>query len=118
MGNLSEHFTTREFACHCGCGFADISSELIDLLEAARYALNGAVTINCGCRCPSHNKAVGGVPGSQHIQGIAADITVSGKTPKQVYAWFDAQFPDTLGLGIYSTFVHVDVRQQRARWKG
>ncbi|MDK9357637.1 D-Ala-D-Ala carboxypeptidase family metallohydrolase [Lelliottia sp. V106_10] len=118
MGNLSEHFSTSEFACRCGCGFMSISQELIAVLESARCAFDAPVTINCGCRCSAHNKAVGGVPNSQHLQGIAADIVIAGSTPSAVYRWFDEHYPETLGLGSYKTFTHVDVRSQRARWKG
>ncbi|HDS9358256.1 TPA: D-Ala-D-Ala carboxypeptidase family metallohydrolase [Enterobacter cancerogenus] len=118
MGNLSEHFNRQEFACRCGCGFDAISSELVTLLEAARAHFNSPVRINCGCRCASHNADVGGAPGSQHLSGTAADIAIAGVAPGLAYRWFDERYPNALGLGQYHTFIHVDVRPQRARWTG
>lgn len=116
MGDLSEHFSRYEFACRCGCGLDHISPDLIIVLEAARTFFSAAINIHCGCRCPAHNAAVGGVPNSQHLKGTAADIVIAGMTPAQIYRWFDSQYPHELGLGKYCSFVHVDVRQQRARW--
>ncbi|MCK7229176.1 D-Ala-D-Ala carboxypeptidase family metallohydrolase [Enterobacter asburiae] len=118
MGDLSEHFSRHEFACRCGCGFDDISSDLIAVLETARDWFAAPIHINCGCRCAAHNARVGGVPDSQHQKGTAADITLSGVTPAALYSWFDSHYPQMLGLGKYRTFVHVDVRHQRTRWTG
>lgn len=36
MGDLSTHFNRHEFTCRCGCGFDDISPDLITLLEEIR----------------------------------------------------------------------------------
>jgi uncharacterized protein YcbK (DUF882 family) len=116
MGDLSTHFSRHEFSCRCGCGANAISTELIALLEELRSAFMAPVTINCGCRCPQHNADVGGVKNSQHLYGIAADIVVQGATPSQVYHWLDNHSPQGLGVGLYRSFVHVDVRPQRARW--
>lgn len=76
MGDISPHFSRKEFAC--GCGFTAVDVELLDVLEDARTHFGAAITIDCACRCPKHNKDVGGVENSQHVQGIAADIKVAG----------------------------------------
>lgn len=116
MGNLSDHFSVNEFACRCGCGFSSVSPKLIALLESIRSNFNAPVNITSGCRCAAHNRAVGGVANSQHLQGTAADISVTGYSPAAVYRWINQTYPDTLGLGCYATFVHVDVRASPARW--
>lgn len=118
MGDLSQHFSRHEFACHCGCGFDAISPELITVLEDARQHFGVPVTVNSGCRCPAHNKKVGGVPDSQHVRGIAADIVVSGRTPALVADYLERAYPDTYGIGRYSGFTHIDVRETCARWRG
>ncbi len=52
-------------------------NELVDnVLDPLREAWGGPIRVNSGYRCPALNKAVGGTPGSQHLRGEAADITV------------------------------------------
>ena len=52
-------------------------NELVDnVLDPLREAWGGPIRVNSGDRCPALNKAVGGTPGSQHLRGEAADITV------------------------------------------
>ena len=55
-------------------------------------------------------------PNSQHTHGNAADIVVVGVKPIDVYNYFNSYYPDTYGVGIYNTFVHIDVRPNKARW--
>ena len=52
-------------------------NRLIDrLLDPVRELWGGPITVTSGFRCPVLNKAVKGVPSSQHVKGEAADITV------------------------------------------
>ncbi|MCW1830249.1 D-Ala-D-Ala carboxypeptidase family metallohydrolase [Enterobacter asburiae] len=118
MGDLSKHFSRSEFACHCGCKFDSISPELITVLEDARAHFCAPVKINSGYRCEKHNAKIGGVTNSPHVQGIAADIVVSGRTPAIVADYLECKYPDRYGVGRYSIFTHIDVRQTRARWRG
>lgn len=46
------------------------------LLDPIRAAWGAPITVNSGYRSPALNRAVGGVPTSQHVKGEAADITV------------------------------------------
>jgi uncharacterized protein YcbK (DUF882 family) len=118
MTQLSTHFTRAEFACHCGCGAAQVNPELIALLEQIRLAVDEPIHVLSGVRCVFHNAKVGGKAHSQHLLGNAADIFVDGLSPKQLHALIEQQF-DTGGLGLYPTFVHIDVRSgDKARWSG
>jgi len=79
----TDHFARSEFACDCNgehCdGFpAEMNLELLLKLEALRNALNTAVIITSGARCPTRNTEVGGVPNSQHLFGQAADLYAPG----------------------------------------
>ena len=76
MGDLSEHFSREEMACKCGCGLDTVDAELLSLLEKIRAHFDRPITINSGCRCEAHNRAVGGSKNSQHLIGRAADIVV------------------------------------------
>lgn len=115
---VSEHFDRSEFECQCGCGFAAVDIELIKVLESVRKKFNSPVKITSACRCAEHNSSVGGSFGSKHKQGIAADIVVKNINPMLVYQFLDAHMPNKGGLGMYSNFTHVDVRDKKARWNG
>ena len=117
-----KHFKRAEFKCKCGkyCdGFpVEPSEKLVELLEKIREHFNAPVTVSSGVRCKTHNSNVGGASASQHLKGTAADIKVQGKTPKEVAAYCETLLPKSGGIGLYSTWVHVDVRSNKSRWNG
>lgn len=115
---LSKNFKVREFACCDGSDPIFVAPALVDVLQDIRDYFGKAVNINSAYRTPTHNKKVGGETHSQHLYGVAADIVVSGVTPKQVAAYAEKLLPNKGGIGIYSSFVHVDVRETKSRWKG
>ena len=61
---------------------------LVDnVLDPLREAWGKPIHVNSGYRCPALNKAVGGVPASQHMRGEAADITAgSREANRQLYS--------------------------------
>ena len=115
---LSNNFRVREFACSDGSDPIFIDTDLVDVLQKIRNHFGKAVTITSAYRTPPRNKAVGGEEYSQHLYGKAADIKVAGTAPKSVAAYAEKLLPGKGGIGIYSTFCHVDVRAAKARWKG
>ncbi len=115
-GMINKHFSRDEFACKCGCGFMAVDVDLLAVLTDLREHFGKAVKINSACRCEAHNKAVGGEDKSQHMHGMAADLVVVGASPAKVHQYLVGQYPDTYGIGLYKTWVHVDVRQDKARW--
>ena len=113
---LSPHFDSDEFKCKCGCGLSDIDAKLIVRLEKLRKLCGDKpLRVNSGHRCKEHNTSVGGSPNSQHLLGKAADIRCpAGMTIDQFAD--KAKRCDFGGLGIYKTFLHLDVRNGRALW--
>lgn len=110
---IAPHFTLGEFACrHCGTVKLRWLPELCDRLEQLRAHFGAAVHINSGYRCPDHNRAIGGVPDSQHVAGKAADIAVRGHSPVVVSAWA-WEYGGFGGVGKYGTFTHVDTGPRR-----
>lgn len=114
---LSTNFRVKEFACTDGSDPIFISTELIEILQKVRTHFGKPVTITSAYRTPTRNKAVGGTTYSQHLYGCAADIKVKGVTPKVVANYLEKILPNCGGIGLYSTFVHIDVRPTKARWK-
>lgn len=117
MGDLSPHFSKQELACHC-CGRLKVDPRLIEALEALRQLAGVPIVVHAGYRCPAHNRQVGGVPNSEHTRGLAADIHIPDLGLQQMYELASevSQFAQG-GIGAYdSNFLHVDVRDHRARW--
>lgn len=118
MGNLSKNFSRWEFACKDKCDFDVADIELVNVLQKLRDYFNKSVTISSGCRCLSYNRAKckDSSDTSQHVKGKAADIIVKGVWPVTVYYYLDTTYPTKYGIGLYDTFVHIDVRSIKARW--
>ena len=115
---VSTNFKVKEFACQDGSDPVFVDSELVTVLLKIRNHFGVAVTITSAYRTPSHNKQVGGTTFSQHCYGRAADIKVKGVAPKTVAKYAEEILKNRGGIGVYSTFTHIDVRSDRARWKG
>jgi len=115
---VSNNFRVREFACSDNSDPIFIDSELVTVLQKIRAHFGKSCTITSAYRTPTHNKSVGGETYSQHLYGKAADIKVSGVTPKKVAAYAETLLKNKGGIGTYSTFTHIDVRATKARWKG
>lgn len=112
---VSEHFSTKEFDCHCKypeCKITYIDTDHVANLEKLRVIFNSPIIIVSGFRCVMHNRDVKGKKGSAHLGGKATDIKIPGHSPDSVAMkceWFD-------GLGRYDTFTHIDSRGYKARW--
>ena len=116
--SLTKNFKVREFACSDGTDVIFISMDLVEVLQKIRDHFGKPVTINSAYRTPGKNKQVGGAAYSQHLYGTAADISIKGIASKDVADYAETLLPKSGGIGIYSTFTHVDVRAVKSRWKG
>lgn len=120
MGATSEHFTDAELRCHCPCQVNGCKQELVDALEQFRALVGKPVIVNDAYRCPEHNAAVGGVPDSEHVQGIAADIRVEGMTGGEMEAAaMKCHLIMAIGRSDSPAYVHIDTRPMtrgRALW--
>jgi len=77
------------------------------MLDDARHKAGIPFVITSGYRCPSHNRAVGGVANSAHTKGLAADIACSDERSRGyiIGALYEASFNR---IGIHPDFIHVD----------
>lgn len=97
-------------------------SELAKNLDVLREYIGKPIHVNSGYRSPAHNAASGGVSNSQHLTASAADISVKGMTTQElknsIEELINAGKMKQGGLGLYSTWVHYDIRGKKARWNG
>jgi ribosomal protein L13E len=90
-------------------------------LDEVREQWGGPIGVTSWYRPEHVNRAVGGVPGSQHILGLAADIyTFDVSREREFEDWLDRGLwkDKALGYGVRSGrgFTHVDLRAGRIRW--
>lgn len=108
------NFTFQELECRDGTGLLLVPGAL-DALQGFRDHLNRPIIVNSAYRSIGYNKSVGGAPNSYHLSGIAFDIAVAAIPPVEL-----AKIASAFGfggIGIYSTFIHVDVGPRRS-WLG
>lgn len=123
---LTNNFSLEEFESKDGAPTPVKVIENLKLLannlQVLRDYLGKPIHINSGYRSPKHNRKIGGVKNSQHTLGKAADIVVKGMTPVEVANTIEKLIAQGKmkqgGLGIYSHFVHTDIRGTKARWLG
>lgn len=93
MIKISKHFSLEEL-CRTSQPYDNTpnTQQVINLcfgvhniLEPLRNLLEKPIIINSGFRSVQVNKAVGGVPNSQHLQGLAADIRVCPADIQRVF---------------------------------
>lgn len=116
----TKNFNVSEFSCRCGCGFNCIDQRVIDLAQTIRDTLGVPIHVNSGCRCEKHNKAFGGVSGSFHTKGLAADLACSLGSKALFCAIADLKargnLPDLQYCIWYQAknFVHIDCGKVRS----
>lgn len=113
---VSTNFKVREYASKDGADLVVVHPKLAEILQKIRTHFGRPVTITSAFRTETHNKKVGGEANSQHLYGRAADIKVTGVSPKKVAEYAETLLKNTGGIGIYDTFCHIDVRSKKARW--
>lgn len=117
MGDISANLSRHEFACQCECGLDTVDFETVMVVQDVCDEFECKVTINSGCRCKKHNRAVSGSEKSKHVECRAADCKFHGPLPSQVHEYLCGKYPEQYGFGAYATFNHIDTRTGGpARW--
>jgi len=121
MGDLSKNFNRSEFSCkgdNCCCHSAPVHPALIDGLQFIRDICLSPLIVLSGFRCKKHNTDVGGVMDSLHTLGMAADIMCKADSIGElVRLALGVDVFRNGGIGVYPTWIHLDVRETgRAMW--
>lgn len=90
--HVSEHFTLTEVlrtnhpALQSGLSTDDLFNilEVASYMEDVRKLLQRPIVVSSWFRSPALNKAVGGVPTSAHLRGMAVDFPVSSTEFRRV----------------------------------
>jgi len=103
-----KYFALSEFTCKCGCGYNVIKPDFIEKLITAREISGVAYVINSGCRCKTHNQAIGS-SSENHVEGRAVDIkaTDSRTRMKVLEGLIKAGF-NRIGINFEHGFIHAD----------
>lgn len=127
-----QHFTSAEFtsyfhATRRGVTNSEPPREMwgniaptLRIVDKLRERVGRPIVILSSYRSAAYNQACpGAASGSLHQSFRALDIAVSGRSPREIFAllskWRDmGHFKG--GLGLYSTFVHIDTRGSNATW--
>ena len=130
---MTKNFSKSEFESKCGCEMPqEVYVNVVKVanqLQYLREQIGQPIRINSAYRSPEHNEKIGGahkiingkrVETSQHVFGKAADIAVKGMPTEILYQHIEDAISNGEmlqgGLGLYDTFVHYDIRGNKARW--
>ena len=126
----SEHLSWTELACKDGTPYPDTfikDGRIFDLavvFEDIRNLWKKPIIIHSAYRTHAHNLKIGGANDSQHLHGRALDISPPNKIDLDTFYITikrNAFEFGIKGLGLYKTFVHVDIRLNTTRlvtWSG
>jgi uncharacterized protein YcbK (DUF882 family) len=89
-----------------------VDPRLIDLLYRIAQRTHQKIVLVSGFRAPMFSLATL----SYHTRGMAADIRIPGMTPLMVRDLAESMGVGGIGYYPVSGFVHVDVREDHARW--
>lgn len=132
---ITPHFRVEEFACKDGTPYPAewVQSRLLPLcetLEVIREAVGKPIRVDSGYRTLAYDQRLydadqgaGNVAlpqGSQHPKGRAVDIRCGSLRSVQLRdliaeLFIGGKLPRLGGLGLYPTFVHVDIRDRGPR---
>lgn len=121
MGNLSEHFNHKDFACRCPqCkGEYRIHLGLVGILEMVSSHFKKRVKIVSAYYCEDYTESLKRDKISYHSKGKAANIQVEGIPAAEVFK-FAESIEGVNGVGYYpdDNMVHIDTRpvEKKEAW--
>ncbi|MFC1571415.1 YcbK family protein [Candidatus Margulisiibacteriota bacterium] len=113
MGNLSEHFNHKDFACRCpDCrGEYKVHLGLVGALEQIGGHFRKKVRVVSAYWCDDYYEKQKKSKRSAHTKGKAAHIRMDGVSPQDLFKYVET-LPELKGVGFYpqADFIHIDTR--------
>ena len=120
---IAPNFALREFATTNGKiqPYARIDPDLVIALQRIRDAVQKPVRVTSCYRSLTRQRelidqGLTKEERSRHTSGDAADIEVAGYSPQALGNLVENILGEKIGLGIYKTHVHFDLRGKKERW--
>ena len=126
----SPHLSWRELGCRDGTPYPEPWKRnralvLARVFERIRLEVGAPIRVNSAYRTREYNARVGGSRNSQHVEGRALDLAVPrkltfGEFCEIVLAVVRRSGSRLRGLGVYPSFIHIDIRPspRLVRWQG
>ncbi len=113
MGNLSEHFNHKDFACRCPeCkGEYRVHLGLVGALEQIGGHFRKKVRIVSAYWCDAYYEKLNKKKRSFHTMGKAAHIRIDGVSTQDLFKYAET-VPELRGLVFYpkADYIHIDTR--------
>jgi hypothetical protein len=114
MGNLSDHFNHKDFACRCPeCrGEYRVHLGLVGALEQIGGHFRKKVRVDSAYWCDAFHEKQNKTRRSLHTMGKAAHIYIEGIPPQNLFKYAET-LPELRGVGFYpkEKWIHIDTRQ-------
>jgi len=105
---MGRYFKASEFVMGDVNVYDKMDKKFLAKLERLRKSVGSPLVLTSTYRTPEYNTAIGGVNGSYHTKGIAADIRCSDGILRAKIVKNALRLG--LTVGVYKTFIHVDDR--------
>ena len=119
-----KYFTYTEFDCPAeeGSGWENMDEEFLVFLDELRSRCSFPFHVTSGYRTEEHNKKVGGIKGSSHIKGLAADIAIIDSKKRALFVGnaielaAQCDLPCRIGIAGKNkgNFCHIDIDKDKS----
>ena len=113
MGDISEHWNNKDFACRCPeCGGEyKVHLGLVGALEAIGGNFRKKIRIVSAFWCDAFYEKLARSKRSYHTMGKAAHIAIEGVSPQELFK-FAETLPELRGIIFYpkEKYIHIDTR--------
>jgi len=121
---ISKNVYREECACHCNCGKASIDYQLLLVTQKTCDLVSESLGYKCIAdinrvfSCEAHNKEVGGLDDSYHLEGAAIDWSIREISLDQLIGYIgvairELGFEDMFDLVKHIDYIHMEIDLRR-----